>query len=75
MAKIQKTIKFPENRKYGKFIRRGERIIIAENAGVTPGYVREMFCGWKRMTVAVFEAAKPIIEKNKKFEKEFSNKN
>jgi len=54
----RKAIKFPENRKISEKLMPGDRVIIAQYAGLSPATIRDMMMGHRRITD---KAARAII--------------
>lgn len=45
-----REVKYPENKDIARKLRHGDSVIIANYAGVTPGTVRDMMYGYRRIT-------------------------
>ncbi len=74
--KILRDVKFPENREIGKQLKVGDRITIAEYSGKTPGTIRDMMNGYRRITDKVGLAIIRLFEERemiKKSLKEIAN--
>ena len=58
MKSVSRTVKFPENKKIGAQLDRGDMVIIAEYAGLKPGSIRDMMNGFRKIT---FKTGQAII--------------
>lgn len=54
--KRQRRIKFPENKEINITLQQGDRVIIASYSGLKPGTIRDMMCGYSRITDSVKKA-------------------
>lgn len=66
MKNVQREVKYPENKKISMKLKRGERIVIAEYAGLRPSTIRDMLNGYRRITFSAGQAIIRFFEEREK---------
>ena len=64
-----REVKYPENLKINKQLKSGDRLLIAEKAGLSPGTVRDMLLGFRRITDKAGYAIIDVLEKRRQLQK------